>query len=165
MKHPDITTYVNDSYYDYRGELWTLWNKNEFIPKLDFNHDKISTSKQNVLRGIHGDNKAWKLVTCPYGEVYFIIVDNNPNSPHYKKWEWTMLSDRNKKSILTPPGIGIGFLVMSEIALFHYKWAYEGSYPDVEDQFTLRWNDPNLGITWPVNDPILSLRDQTAPLL
>jgi len=160
MKHPDVKVYANDAYYDFRGELWTLWDKNKFEPKLEFNHDKISTSRKHVLRGIHGDNKAWKMVSCLFGEVYFVIVDNRPSSPHYKKWEWTMLSDRNKKSILTPPGIGIGFLVMSEIALFHYKWSYEGEYPDIDTQFTLKWNDPELNIEWPIDNPILQKRDK-----
>ena len=52
---------------DDRGDLWTLWNKNFFTPKLEFVHDKIATSKKNVLRGLHGDNKSWKLISCLYG--------------------------------------------------------------------------------------------------
>jgi len=79
---------------DYRGDLWTLWHKTNF--KLDFNHDKVSTSRQNVLRGIHGDFKSHKLVTCLYGEIYFVVVDNRKNSLTYKQWDWTILDDKTK---------------------------------------------------------------------
>jgi len=67
-----------DVHTDYRGDLWTIWKDGDF--DLDFNHDKISTSRHNVLRGIHGDYKSWKLVTCLYGSMYFVVVDNRPKS-------------------------------------------------------------------------------------
>ena len=59
---------------DYRGDLWTTWKKDEFDFDIDFNHDKVSTSRKNVLRGIHGDFKSWKLVTCLYGQVFFVVL-------------------------------------------------------------------------------------------
>ena len=143
---------------DYRGDLWTLWHKTNF--KLDFNHDKVSTSRQNVLRGIHGDFKSHKLVTCLYGEIYFVVVDNRKNSLTYKQWDWTILDDKTKKQVLLPPGVGNGFLVLSSHAVFHYKWAYSGEYPDVDQQFTIKWNDPIIKIDWPTNEPILQPRDK-----
>jgi dTDP-4-dehydrorhamnose 3,5-epimerase len=127
---------------------------------LSYNHDKVSTSRKNVLRGIHGDFKSYKLITCLYGEIYFVTVDNRKESPTYKKWDWEILNDRSRKQVLLSPGIGNGFLVLSEDSVFHYKWFYEGEYPDVKDQFTLKWNDPNLNIHWPVKEPILQLRDK-----
>ena len=72
----EIKTFTPDVFTDYRGELWTIWNKDYFPMDLEFNHDKVSTSRKNVIRGIHGDFKSWKLVTCLYGELYFIVVDN-----------------------------------------------------------------------------------------
>jgi dTDP-4-dehydrorhamnose 3,5-epimerase len=63
-------------------------------------------------------------------------------------------------SILLPPGFGNAFFVKSDIVVFHYKWSYKGSYPDVEDQFTVKWNDPRLNIPWPHNNPILQERDR-----
>ena len=60
--HPDVKVYTHDVYYDFRGELWTLWKQEEFLPQLNFNHDKASTSRKHVLRGIHGDSKSWKLI-------------------------------------------------------------------------------------------------------
>jgi dTDP-4-dehydrorhamnose 3,5-epimerase len=158
--HPDVRIHQHNVHYDFRGELWTLWKQDEFYPQLDFNHDKVSTSRKHVLRGIHGDTKSWKLIECLYGELYFVVVDNRPESKNYKNWTSMMLSDKTRQSVLVPPGIGNGFCVMSEHSIFHYKWAYEGKYPDVCDQFTLKWNDPELDLEWPIDNPILQKRDR-----
>ena len=160
MNHPDLKIFNHDVFYDYRGELWTLWKENEY-PQLDlkFNHDKISTSRKHVLRGIHGDYKSWKMVECLYGELYFVVVDNRPNSEFYKKWDWMMLSDKKRQAVLIPPGFGNGFLVMSDFSIFHYKWSYVGEYPDVNEQFTIKWNDPEINIHWGISNPILQKRD------
>ena len=108
---------TDDVFTDYRGDLYTIWKDGDF--DLHFNHDKVSTSRKNVLRGIHGDNKSWKLVTCLYGEIYFVIVDNRESSDTFLQWEWMMLTDRNRKQVLIPPGVGNGFLVMSHRSVFH----------------------------------------------
>ena len=147
-----------DAFTDYRGDLYTVWKDDDF--DLNFNHDKVSTSRKHVLRGIHGDNKSWKLVTCLYGEIYFVIVDNRESSDTFLQWESMMLTDRNRKQVLIPPGVGNGFLVMSHRSVFHYKWSYEGEYPDVDQQFTIKWNDPIVGVDWPIDNPILSKRDK-----
>tara|TARA_R110000744_G_scaffold4356_4_gene15777 strand:+ start:1108 stop:1593 length:486 start_codon:yes stop_codon:yes gene_type:complete len=161
MKNPDIKIFNHDVYHDYRGELWTIWKQDEYPEiNLKFNHDKISTSKKHVLRGLHGDYKSWKMVECLYGELYFVLVDNRPESTNYGKWEWMMLSDKKRQSVLIPPGFANGFLVMSEYSIFHYKWSYPGEYPDVEDQFTIKWDDPILDIDWPIDSPILQKRDK-----
>jgi dTDP-4-dehydrorhamnose 3,5-epimerase len=158
MKIRDIKIFEPDVYTDYRGDLWTLWQKQK--ASLEFNHDKVSTSRKNVIRGIHGDFKSWKLVTCLFGEIYFVIVDNRPDSPTYLQWDWLILDDRTRKQVLLPPGIGNGFLVLSEESVFHYKWAYPGNYPDVDEQFTIKWNDPRINIDWAISDPILQPRDK-----
>ena len=147
-----------DAFTDYRGDLYTIWKDDDF--DLNFNHDKVSTSRKHVLRGIHGDNKSWKLVTCLYGEVYFVIVDNRESSDTFLQWESMMLTDRNRRQVLIPPGVGNGFLVMSHRSVFHYKWSYEGEYADVNQQFTIKWNDPIVGVDWPIDNPILSRRDK-----
>ena len=147
-----------DAFTDYRGDLFTTWKENDF--DLKFNHDKVSTSRKNVLRGIHGDNKSWKLVTCLYGEIYFVIVDNRESSDTFIQWDSMILSDRNRKQVLIPPGVGNGFLVLSDHSVFHYKWSYEGKYADVDEKFTIKWNDPIIGINWPIDNPILSRRDK-----
>jgi dTDP-4-dehydrorhamnose 3,5-epimerase len=157
MIFPEINIHQPDSFEDFRGELYTLFKQEN--SNLVFNHDKVSISRKNVLRGLHGDSKSWKLITCLAGEVYLIVVDNRKDSPNYLKWDSIILTSKNKKSILIPPMFANGHLVLSKEATFFYKWSYPGSYPDVKDQFTLKWNDPNLGIHWPISNPILSKRD------
>jgi dTDP-4-dehydrorhamnose 3,5-epimerase len=158
MKFDEVKIIEPDVFTDYRGDLWTIWNKKE--SEVDFNHDKVSTSRKNVLRGIHGDYKSTKLVTCLHGELFFVVVDNRPQSATYLQWDHTILDDRRRKMVLIPPGFGNAFLVLSDTSVFHYKWSYAGSYPDVEDQFTIKWNDPYININWPINNPILQLRDK-----
>ena len=155
MKIKDIQVKTPDVHTDYRGDLWTLW-KND----CQYNHDKVSTSRKNVIRGIHGDFKSTKLVTCLYGELYFVVVDNRKDSPTYLQWDHIILDDRSRKQVLLPPGVGNGFCVLSHKSVFHYKWSYPGKYPDVKDQFTIRWDNPSLNINWPINFPILSSRDK-----
>ena len=146
-----------DAFTDYRGDLYTIWKNDDF--NLNFNHDKVSTSRKHVLRGIHGDTKSWKLVTCLYGEIYFVVVDNRESSDTFMKWESMILSDRNRKQVLLPPGVGNGFLVLSNHSVFHYKWSYEGEYADVNQQFTIKWNDKNVNINWPKCKKIISKKD------
>ena len=158
MIFPEVKIYQPDVFEDFRGELFTLYKQEE--SDLYFNHDKVSISKQNVLRGLHGDNKSWKLITCLAGEVYLVVVDNRPNSENYMKWDWVVLTAKNRKQILIPPKFANGHFVLSPEATFFYKWSYPGEYPDVESQFTLKWNDPNINIHWPSDNPILSKRDK-----
>tara|TARA_Y100000034_G_C6796231_1_gene356901 strand:+ start:466 stop:945 length:480 start_codon:yes stop_codon:yes gene_type:complete len=156
----DVHIIKPDVFTDFRGDLWTTWKKDTFPHNLDFNHDKVSTSRKNVLRGIHGDFKSWKLVTCLYGELYFVIVDNRKESETFNEWNYMMLNDKSRNMVLTPPGVGNAFLVLSEHSVFSYKWAYSGNYPDVKDQFTIKWNDKSIGIDWPIDNPILQKRDK-----
>jgi|TARA_R110000823_G_scaffold221946_6_gene350358 dTDP-4-dehydrorhamnose 3,5-epimerase len=157
MIFPEIKIYNPDSFQDFRGELYTLFKQED--SSIVFNHDKVSISRKNVLRGLHGDNKSWKLVTCLAGEIYLVIVDNRPDSLNYLKWDWVVLTSKNRCSVLIPPMFANGHYILSQEATFFYKWSYPGEYPDVNDQFTLKWNDPNLGIHWPTFNPILSKRD------
>ncbi|MBT3872170.1 MAG: dTDP-4-dehydrorhamnose 3,5-epimerase [Flavobacteriaceae bacterium] len=149
---------------DNRGIIYTSFyedNFNEFLPKnLKFKHDKFSSSKKSVLRGIHGDVKSWKLITCVYGEIYQVVVDCREDSPTYKQWEAFTINSNSPQMILLPPKMGNSFFVNSETAIYHYKLAYEGEYLDAEDQFSLKWNDSSLGIEWPIEHPILSNRDK-----
>lgn len=163
MIFDDVVTYTPSVHTDYRGDLYTIWHKD--INDKNFVHDKISTSSKNVLRGLHGDNKSWKLCTCLYGEVYLVVVDFRKDSQTYLKWDWIILSDKTKKSILIPPNFLNGHLVLTPKAVFHYKWAYEGEYPDVEDQYSVNWEDPLLNIDWPIKNPILSKRDKNSLFL
>ena len=161
---PEIKSHTPTSFQDFRGELYTTWKSDEFEKvfgmNLDFVHDKTFVSRHNVLRGIHGDLKSWKYMACVYGEIYYVVVDyRDANSPTYKKWDWDILSSKNRKMLLIPPGFASSFYVTSDLSVVNYKWAYPGNYPDVDDQFTISWNDPEINIHWPCTNPILSERD------
>jgi dTDP-4-dehydrorhamnose 3,5-epimerase len=145
---------------DFRGEYVEIWNRqlaHEAGIDVDFVQDDISVSTQGVLRGIHGDTSTWKLISCLQGRFYLVVIDNDPSSPQYRQWEGFTLSDRNRLSVLVPPRHGNGHYVLSEQAIFHYK---QSSYYDRAGQFTLAWDDPELGLWWPTRDPIVSQRDQ-----
>lgn len=149
---------------DHRGTIWTSFLKSEIeklLPQnLHFKHDKFSESKHNVLRGIHGDGKTWKIVTCVYGEIMQVVVDCRKDSPTYLKWEKFIINKENKLLVLLPPNIGNAYYVLSNVAIYHYKLAYEGEYIDADKQFSIKWNDPRIGIKWPTDKPILSDRDK-----
>ena len=155
---------INSSFQDFRGLYWTSW-KEETIKDIIFNHDKFSLSKKNVLRGLHGDNKTWKLISCPYGRFLLVVVNCIKKSKNYLKWKSWVLSHENGMQILIPPNYANGHLCLSNKCLFHYKLSYKGSYNDAKRQFSLRWNDPKLNINWPIKKPVLSKRDKKAKLL
>ena len=159
MRFPEIIIQAPNSFHDFRGELFTIFKRGDYN-NLDFNHDKVSVSRKNVLRGLHGDSKAHKLVTCLSGEVLLVIVDNRKDSPNYLKWDSIILTEKNRIQVFIPPMFANGHLVLSEQAAFFYKWSYDGDYPDIDEQFTIKWNDPDLGIFWPIDNPILARRDK-----
>ena len=165
MIFPEVKIIQNDAFTDDRGDLWSIWEDSTFSPPLKFNHDKVSTSKKNVLRGLHCDSKSWKLITCLYGEIQLAVVDFRKDSPNYLKHEIIDLSLNNKISVLIPPMFANGHLVLSDFAVFHYKWAYPGEYPDVKNQISLNYADPALNINWRINTPILSNRDQNSKFI
>ena len=118
--------------------------------------DDISTSTHHVLRGVHGDGRTWKLVSCLVGRFYLLVVNNDQAHPQYRKWQGLTLSDGNRHQVLIPPKFGNGHVVMSDVAVFHYK---QSSSYDRASQFTLLWNDPAFDFWWPVGNPIVSRRD------
>ena len=160
-----------DIFYDYRGEYvetWNIENYKVFNPKgsgneIIFRQDDISTSTKHTLRGLHGDNKTWKLVSCIYGSLLQVVVDMNYDSATYLEWELFTINDKNRQQILVPPGYANGHLVMSDFGIFSYKQST--LYGGAKEQFTVKWNDPKINIPWPINNPILSLRDKNAKLL
>jgi dTDP-4-dehydrorhamnose 3,5-epimerase len=144
---------------DFRGAYVETYNRTLYREagiECEFIQDDISTSRKNVLRGIHGDLKTWKLISCLYGSFYLVVVNNDSNSTQYKKWESFTLSAENRQQILVPPKFGNGHLVLTDTAIFHYK---QNTEYDRSGQFTVLWNDPNFGIWWPIKEPILSRRD------
>ena len=147
------------NFEDFRGHYVEIYNEKLFKDAgitHKFIQDDISTSNRGVLRGIHGDDRTWKLISCLYGAFYFVVVNNDPESNEYKKYQTFTLSDTNRNQILVPPKFGNGHLVLTESAIFHYK---QTTIYDRSSQFTIKWNDPEYGIWWPIDNPILSQRD------
>ena len=145
---------------DFRGAYVETYNEKIYYDhgiNIKFVQDDISVSSRNVLRGIHGDNETWKLVSCLFGKFYLVVVDCDKNSRLFGKWEAFTLSDTNRLQVLIPPGFGNGHLVLSNQTIFHYK---QSTYYAPEKQFTYKWNDPDLAISWPTESPILSRRDE-----
>ena len=145
---------------DFRGEFVETYNQNLYSKAgidVKFVQDDISVSTKNVLRGIHGDNKTYKLLSCLYGKLYFVVVNCDEDSEDFGKWQSFILSDINRQQILVPPKHGNAYLVLSEKAIFHYK---QSSYYDPKSQFSYKWSDSKFKIWWPIKNPILSQRDQ-----
>jgi len=149
---------------DFRGTYVELYNEELYANAgitMKFIQDDISVSSRNVLRGIHGDQRTWKLISCLHGKFYLVVVNWDNRSPQFGKWDSFVLSDLNRLQVLIPPKFGNGHLVLSKVAIFHYK---QSTYYDRAGQFTVAWNDPRLNIWWPVKHPIVSRRDESAPL-
>ena len=147
------------NFEDFRGQYIETYNKKEYAKNgilIDFIQDDFSFSRKHVLRGIHGDNKTWKLVSCLFGKFYLIVVNNKKNSKGYMKWQSFVLSSENRQQILIPPGYGNGHLVLTQKAIFSYK---QTTYYDPRSQFTIKWNDEKYRFSWPIKKPILSKRD------
>ena len=145
---------------DSRGTYVETYNEKLYTEagiNAKFIQDDISVSSRNVLRGIHGDSETWKLISCLYGEFYLVVVNWDEASAQFGKWESFVLSDQNRLQVLVPPKYGNGHLVLTELAIFHYK---QSTYYNRSGQFTIMWNDPKLNIRWPIKNPILSKRDE-----
>lgn len=161
----NVKIFTHNSFTDNRGELYTIWEQSE-VSSLNFNHDKVAVSHRQVLRGLHTD-KSWKLITCLHGKIQLVVVNFDEKSSQYLD-HMSILLDSDSKikmSVLVPPGFLNGHLVLSDQALFHYKWSYEGDYPDVKDQKSVNWSDPKIGVKWLLNNPILSERDKSTQKL
>ena len=149
---------------DLRGNIWTSFVLDEIQPLITggakFKHDKFSKSKKNVLRGIHGDTKSWKLVTCVYGKMQQVVVDMREDSPTYLQWQEFIIDSDKPQLVLIPPRLGNAYYNMGDDLVYHYKLAYDGDYIDADEQFSVKWNDERIGIQWKCTDPILSGRDK-----
>ncbi|WP_207064081.1 dTDP-4-dehydrorhamnose 3,5-epimerase [Motiliproteus sp. SC1-56] len=131
---------------------------------LPFVQDNYSRSSKGVLRGLHFQiNKPQgKLVRVVRGEVFDVAVDIRCDSPTFGRWEGVILSEENKTQFWVPPGLAHGFVVLSETADFEYKCT---DYYDPTDEGCLIWNDSEIGIEWPVTDPLLSDKDRAGQTL
>jgi dTDP-4-dehydrorhamnose 3,5-epimerase len=152
-----------DYFQDERGFLIESWQKQDFAKAgldLEFVQDNHSRSKYGVLRGLHYQDMTapiGKLVRCTLGAIFDVGVDLRVDSPTFGRWFGVELTADNKKQLYVPVGFAHGFATLSEFADVQYKQT--GFYtPSAEG--AVAWNDPDLGIAWPIKDPILSKRDQ-----
>jgi dTDP-4-dehydrorhamnose 3,5-epimerase len=164
---PGVLIVEPDVFGDERGFFMETWNGRRYekagLPGR-FVQDNLSYSARGVLRGLHFQNP-WsqgKLVSVLRGEVFDVAVDIRVGSPTFGQWTGVTLSAENKRQFYVPPDFAHGFLVAGEEALFFYKCT-EYYAPDSEG--IVRWNDPDIGIEWPVDAPTLSERDSKAPPL
>lgn len=129
-----------------------------------FVQDNLSFSTKGILRGLHFQNPGaqGKLVTVLQGEVYDVAVDIRYGSPTFGKWFGLYLSSESKNQFWVPAGFAHGFVVTSETAIFSYKC---DDYYNPSTEFSLAWDDSDLGISWPVAQPQLSAKDQNATRL
>lgn len=149
-----------EAFEDHRGYYLETYNEQAYREHgidVKFVQDDISVSRRNVLRGIHGDSETWKLISCLCGQFYLVVLNGDPESKQFGQWQSFVLSDTNRWQVLVPPRCGNGHLVMTESAIFHYK---QNTYYNPKGQFTYKWNDPRFNIWWPVQNPILSRRDE-----
>jgi dTDP-4-dehydrorhamnose 3,5-epimerase len=156
-----------DVFGDHRGFFVEAWNRQRYREAGiadDFVQDNFSLSRRGTLRGLHFQkpHPQGKLVSVWQGGVFDVAVDIRRNSPTFGRWLGLNLTAESKRQFYISPGFAHGFAVLSETALFHYKCTEPYS---PKDEVGFRWNDPAIGINWPVETPTLSQRDAQAPLL
>jgi dTDP-4-dehydrorhamnose 3,5-epimerase len=164
---PGVLIVEPDVFGDARGFFMESWNGARYeehgIPN-DFVQDNLSFSAHAVLRGLHFQypKAQGKLVCVLQGEVFDVAVDIRVGSPTFGRWTGVTLSAENKRQFWVPPGFAHGFVVTVENALFSYKCT---DYYAPECDGSILWNDPEIGIEWPLESPALSDKDRAAPPL
>ena len=162
LVHPTI---VNDT----RGFFAETYKVSEFKENgidVDFVQDNHSVSNAGVIRGLHfqkNPNAQGKLVRVTQGRVFDVAVDIRKSSPTYGKWVSATLSNENHTMLWIPPGFAHGVCVLEDNTHLLYK--ISGSEYSPADDSTIRWNDPEIQITWPIENPTLSKKDSTAAFL
>ena len=152
-------------YGDNRGWFMETYSEKAFKDAgidVTFVQDNHSKSSCGILRGLHYQKTRpqGKLVSVSLGSVFDVAVDIRQNSPTFGSWYGVELTQENQWQLWIAPGLAHGFVVTSPFAHFHYKCT---DFYCPEDEGSIRWNDPAIGITWPVSEPILSEKDCHAP--
>ncbi|MGH2593764.1 MAG: dTDP-4-dehydrorhamnose 3,5-epimerase [Anaerolineae bacterium] len=164
---PDVLLIEPEVRGDARGYFMETWNVARYEQaglSARFVQDNVSYSARGTLRGLHfqNPNAQGKLVYVLQGEVFDVAVDIRVGSPTFGRWTGITLSGDNKRQVYIPEGFAHGFCVTSEHALLAYKCT---DFYNPEAEASVLWNDPDIGIDWPVRLPILSDRDKNAPRL
>lgn len=156
-----------DVYGDRRGFFMETWRHERYKEAGILTHfvqDNLSFSVRGTLRGLHYQiqNSQAKLIMALTGDVFDVAVDLRPDSPTFGKWEAVRLTGENHRQLYIPEGFAHGFCVLSETAHFLYKCSRPYR---PHDEAGIPWNDPDIGIEWPVSEPILSDKDLDLPRL
>jgi dTDP-4-dehydrorhamnose 3,5-epimerase len=156
-----------DLYRDRRGFLFEAYQAERYAAAgigSRFVQDNVSHSSRGVLRGLHFQEPfpQAKLVSVLHGEIFDVAVDVRAGSPTFGRWTAEVLARDNGRQMFIPEGFAHGFAVLSEAATVAYKLT---DYRHGEAARSIAWNDPDIGIAWPIVEPILSEQDATAPRL
>lgn len=168
LRIPELILIKPEVFPDERGFFMETYKYSDFSAfsiKERFVQDNYSCSRKGVLRGLHYQRHPraqGKLVQVVSGKIFDVAVDIRTDSPTYGKWVGLVLSAENKQMLYIPRGFAHGFCVLSEEARVIYKVTEE--YSPQHDTGII-WNDPEIGIRWPVKEPIISIRDTALPLL
>jgi dTDP-4-dehydrorhamnose 3,5-epimerase len=151
-------------YREHRGEIFTTYHStshpvNKFLPDTINTHNRFSKSYAGVLRGLHYDDKTWKLVQALVGDIYLVVLDVRKDSSTFGKWESYIISEKTRDQVLVPPGFANGHYALTD-CVFHYNLFYKGDYVDENKQGVIKWNDPQFNIEWPTSNPRLQGRDR-----
>jgi dTDP-4-dehydrorhamnose 3,5-epimerase len=164
---PKIVILEPEIHADERGFFLELYHEAKFEEagiRGSFVQDNRSSSRRGTLRGLHyqiGEPQG-KLIWVLSGEVFDVAVDIRRGSSSFGKWFGIILSGKNKRGLYIPPDFAHGFCVLSAEAEVFYKCT---QFYAPEHERSIRWNDPDLAIEWPINDPILSEKDADGPFL
>ena len=166
LEIPDVLYIEPTIFADNRGYFFESFNQDAYVDaglNVTFVQDNVSLSKRGVLRGLHFQNPRpqGKLVFALAGEVFDVAVDIRTGSPTFGKWVGAYLSAEKGDQLYIPQGFAHGFCVVSDSAIFQYKCT---DFYVPEADRGIRWDDPEFSVAWPVETPILSTKDQTAPL-
>lgn len=164
---PGIIVVEPKMHRDARGVFIETYHKRKYSEggiSISFVQDNSSKSVRGTLRGLHAQIKhpQGKLVRVVNGEIFDVAVDIRRGSPYFSKWTGVTLSGENAKQMYVPEGFLHGFVVLSETAEVEYKCT---DFYDPADEITVIWNDPAIGIKWPVESPTLSAKDRNGSTL
>jgi dTDP-4-dehydrorhamnose 3,5-epimerase len=164
---PGVIVVEPDVYRDPRGFFLETFHQRKYTEggiEGPFVQDNHSHSVQGTLRGLHAQvaRPQGKLVRAVAGEMFDVAVDIRPGSPTFRRWVGATLSGENFRQLYIPPGFAHGFCVLSERVDVEYKCT---DFYDPADEVTIAWDDPSIGIQWPVREPIVSAKDSRAPRL
>lgn len=164
---PEVLVLEPKVYGDDRGFFLETYHRQRYRDAgvdVNFVQDNHSKSAQGVLRGMHWQvaRPQAKLVWCIRGKIYDVAVDVRPGSPNFGKWTGVELDSENKRQIYVPAGFAHGFCALSEGVEIIYKCS---DLYDPSDEGGVIWNDPAIGIRWPISEPVLSTKDAALPPL